>query len=65
MVKMMAVRGHKISLRDAFKVARLGELAGQEMARETFAADRKERVRKGMVANHCADMRACGAWDGE
>ena len=48
-----------------YKLVRCGQIAGERVDEELRKADRWARVQRGMVANHCADMRACGWYDGE
>lgn len=64
-VVTVRVAGHAVSLRDAWVLSGLVDVAAGRVRDEQARKDRAERVRKGMVANWCADMRAVGAWDGE
>ena len=61
LIEKMRAGGEELSLENALAVAKMLPIAVEKMR----AQRRAERVRKGMVANHCAEMRAAGAWDGE
>lgn len=65
LVAKMAEAGHVVSLRDAWKLSALVGVAAGRVRDEQARKDRAERVRRGMVGNWCADMRAAGLWDGE
>jgi hypothetical protein len=61
----MNAAGHELSLSDAYRLARIAQAIGRETDEELRKADRWQRVQRGMVAGYCADMRACGWYDGE
>ena len=48
-----------------YRLARAAAVAADQVDEDARKADRWQRVQRGMVANHVADLRAAGAWDGE
>lgn len=61
----MAEQGHEVTLADAWAMTRIAQIAARRTILDLEREAREDRVRKGMVANWCDDMRAVGAWDGE
>lgn len=65
LVATMKTAGHELTLADAYTLARVAQIAAGRFDEQLRRDARNDRVRKGMVANAVADLRACGAWDGE
>lgn len=59
------VDGREVTLLWAWRRVRSLEWMLARKAELLRQAERRTRVRKGMVARACAEMRAAGAWDGE
>ncbi|MEE9125620.1 MAG: hypothetical protein V3U11_00620 [Planctomycetota bacterium] len=57
--------GHSVNLHEAWALVRAGQQAARETRDELAHQARVDRQRRGDVARHCQDLRACGAWDGE
>jgi len=61
----MNSKGHELSLRDAYQLARAAQSINVAVDAELKRQARDERIRGAMVAGWCDDMRSVGYYDGE
>jgi hypothetical protein len=65
MVAELGAKGAEVSLGGAWKLLDVVAIAAGRIRDDAARAAREERVRTGMVARWCSEMRAVGGWDGE